>query len=101
MLSLILIDDQYVQNVVLSVEKSSNGKNHSSSDSQHPTNKILSAKFPSPPTISKPLNCPFAPKENILRKLPDTSITFVYLLFSIMLMFHEKSLEQIMRYKVA
>ena len=37
MLILILIDVQYIQNVVFSFEKSSNGQNHSSSDSHHPT----------------------------------------------------------------
>ena len=44
----ILIDDQYVQNVVLSFEKSSNGQNHSSSDSHHPTKKIPSKIYRSP-----------------------------------------------------
>ena len=55
--------------------------------------KKFSQNFPFPPTggitlpfnaISKPLNCPFAPKEDFLRKIPNISITFVYLLFSIM-----------------
>ena len=44
----ILIDDQYVQNVVLSFEKSSNGQNHSSSDSHHPTKQIPSKISHSP-----------------------------------------------------
>ena len=37
MLILVLIDIQYMQNVVFSFEKGSNGQNHSSSDSHHPT----------------------------------------------------------------
>ena len=86
MLTLILIDDQYVQNVVLSFEKSPNSQNHSSSDSHHLTKKILSAKFPILPTVLKHPNCPFAPKENFLRKLPNLSITYVCLLSSIMRM---------------
>ena len=52
MLTLILIDDQYVQNVLVSFEKTSNGQNHLSGSHQ-PTKKIPSAKFPIPPTISK------------------------------------------------
>ena len=36
MLILVLIDVQYIQNVVFSFEKASNGQNHSSSDSHHP-----------------------------------------------------------------
>ena len=36
MLILVLIDVQYIQNVVSSFEKGSNGQNHSSSDSHHP-----------------------------------------------------------------
>ena len=67
MLTLILIDDQYVQNVVLSFEKSSNGQNDSLSDSHHSTKKFPQQNFPFPPTISKPLNCPLAPKENFWR----------------------------------
>ena len=42
---------------------------------------------PTPPlnAISKTLNCPFAQKEDFLCNLSNISITFVYLLFSIML----------------
>ena len=85
MLTLLLIDDQYVQNAVLNFEKTSNDQNHSS-DSHQPTKKFPQQNFPFAPTISKPLNCPFAPKDNFLRKLPNISITFAYLLFSIILM---------------
>ena len=35
MLTLVLIDVQYIQNVVFSFKKGSNGQNHSSSDSHH------------------------------------------------------------------
>ena len=44
----ILIDDQYIQNVVLSLEKSSDGQTHSSSDSYYPTKKIPSKISHSP-----------------------------------------------------
>ena len=44
----ILIDVQYLQNVVFSFENSSNGQNHSSSDSNHRIEKFLPAKFPHP-----------------------------------------------------
>ena len=50
MLTLILIDDEFVQNVVLSLEKSATGQNHSSSDSHHSTKKIPQQNFPFPPT---------------------------------------------------
>ena len=82
MLTLILIYVQYLQNVVFSFEKSSNG------------HKKPPAKFPIAPTgeiplplnaISKTLNFPFAQKEDFLRKLTNISITFIYLLFSSML----------------
>ena len=36
MLILVLIDVQYIQNLVCSIEKSLNCQNHSSSDSHHP-----------------------------------------------------------------
>ena len=39
MLTLILIDVQYLQNVVFSFEKVLNSHNHSSSDSHHPMKK--------------------------------------------------------------
>ena len=91
MLTLILIHDQYVQNVVLSFEKTSNGQNHLSDFHQPIKKNSLSKISYSPPTISKLLNCPLAPKENFLRKLPNISITFAYLLFSIMLMCFIKS----------
>ena len=52
MLTLILIDDQYVQNVLVSFEKTSNGQNHLSGSHQ-PTKKIPSAKFPIPPNYFK------------------------------------------------
>ena len=42
--------------------------------------------------ISKTLNWPFAPKEDFLGKLANISITFVYLIFPIMLKSLEKSL---------
>ena len=40
MLILILVDIQYLQNVVFSFEKDSNGQKHSSSDSHPPNKKI-------------------------------------------------------------
>ena len=49
----ILIDDQYVQNFVSSFEKGSNGQNHSSSDSHHPTKKI-SSKVSHSPQLAEP-----------------------------------------------
>ena len=36
MLILVLIDVQYIQNVVFSFQRCSNGQNHSLSDSHHP-----------------------------------------------------------------
>ena len=51
--------------------------------------------------ISKTLNYPFTPKEEFLENLANINITFVYLLFPIMLRcFSKKSLEHIMRYKL-
>ena len=44
----ILIDVQYLQNVVFSFENSSNDQNHSSSDSNHRIENFLPAKFPHP-----------------------------------------------------
>ena len=68
MLTLILIDDQYVQNVVFSFEKSSNGQNHFSSDFQHSTKK-------SPNKIS---HCPNWGNPG---KLANITTIFVYLFF--------------------
>ena len=47
MLVLILIDVQYLQNVVFSFEKGWNDQNHSWSDSQHPIKKSLNQTLPS------------------------------------------------------
>ena len=56
MLILILINVQYLQNVVFSSGEGANGQNHSSPASQHPTNNP-SAKFPIPTGgIPPPLN---------------------------------------------
>ena len=46
MLILILIDVQYLQNVVFNCEKGSNGQDHSSSVSHHKIKKNPSSKFP-------------------------------------------------------
>ena len=76
MLTLILIDLQYKQNVVFNFEKGWNGQNHPSSDSHH-NKKIDPAKFSIVTTggiplplnaISNTLNCPFAPKKDFLGK---------------------------------
>ena len=59
MLIFILINVQYLQNVVFSSEKRLNGQNHYSSGSHHPNQKIPPAKFPTPSTggdFSLPLN---------------------------------------------
>ena len=48
MLILILIDVQYLQNLVFSFEKGSNVQNHSLSDSHHSIKKFPPAKFPIP-----------------------------------------------------
>ena len=48
MLILILIDVQYLQNVVFSIKNGSNFSNHSSSDSPHPIKKVNLAKFSIP-----------------------------------------------------
>ena len=45
MLILIFIDVQYIQNVVFSFQKGSNGLNDSSLDFYHPSKKIPPAKF--------------------------------------------------------
>ena len=49
-----LIDVQYLQKVVFSFEKGSNGQNHSSSGSHNPIKKspLPRAKFPIPPPLS-------------------------------------------------
>ena len=50
MLVVVLIDVQYIQNVVVSFEKGSNGQNHSSSDSHHPiTHTSSKTLHPLPP----------------------------------------------------
>ena len=54
MLTLILSNVQYLKNVVFNSEKGSNGQNHFSSDSYHPTKKFSPAKFlilPHPVTL--------------------------------------------------
>ena len=48
MLILILINGQYLQNVVFSFEKGSNSQNHSSSNSHYLIKEILPAKFLNP-----------------------------------------------------
>ena len=48
MLILILMDVQYLQNVVFSFEKGLNGPKHSPSDSHHPIQKLLWLNFPFP-----------------------------------------------------
>ena len=110
-LTFIVIDVQYVQKVVSSFEKSSNGQNHSSSDSDHPKKKIppqnlslrLLEGYPlSRNAISKTLNCPFAPKEVSWGKLGNISIIFSISCFpSCLSVSKKKSLEQIMTCKVA
>ena len=52
MLLLILINVQYLQNVIFSFEKGSNGQNHSLSDSDHPKEECPKANFPSPYPIT-------------------------------------------------
>ena len=47
MLILILINVQYLQNVVFSFEKGSSGQNHSLSDSHQPVEKSHQVNFPS------------------------------------------------------
>ena len=49
MLILILIDVQYLQNIVFNFQKSSNGQNHYSSVFHHPIKK-KAGKFPILPT---------------------------------------------------
>ena len=70
-------------------------------DSDHPTKFAIAPNGEIPLSrnaILKTLNCPFTPKEDFLEKLTNISITFVYLLFPIMLRcFSKKSLEHIMR----
>ena len=48
MLILILINVQYLQNVVFSFEKGLSGQNHSLSDSYHPIEKSPKENFPFP-----------------------------------------------------
>ena len=50
MLILILIDAHYLQNVVFSFEKGSNGQNHFFSDSHKLIKIFPQTKFPIPPT---------------------------------------------------
>ena len=49
---LILIDVQYLQNVVFSFEKVSNSQNYSSSGPHHPMKKMLSPSKISPPNVT-------------------------------------------------
>ena len=49
MLILILIKVQYLQKVVFSFEKGSNGQNHSSSGSHHPIKKLSLSKISNSP----------------------------------------------------
>ena len=51
LLTLILINVQYLRNVVFSFEKSSNGQHHSTSDSSCPIEKFSQAKFLIPSTL--------------------------------------------------
>ena len=46
---LILVDVQYLRNVVFCFEKGLNGQKHSSSDFKHPVEKSPPAKFLIPP----------------------------------------------------
>ena len=55
MLTMILIDVQYLHNVCFSFEERSNGQNLSLSDSQHEKLKNLTKKIPYPPLLG---NCP-------------------------------------------
>ena len=48
MLIMILINVQYLENVVFNFEKGSSGQNHSLSDSHHAIEKSPQANFPSP-----------------------------------------------------
>ena len=70
MLILILINVQYLQNVVFSFEKGLNGQNHSSSGSHHPTQK-------SPSKVSRS-----APHSLTLLKTLETCIIFEFVFFS-------------------
>ena len=54
MLVLVLIDVRYIQNVVVSFEKGSNGQNHTSSDSHHPITHT-SSTISHPPPLTLPL----------------------------------------------
>ena len=83
MVTLILIDDQYVHDVVLNFEKTQMVKMTPRMIPTTQQEKFSQQNFPPPPTILEHLYCPFPPKENFLRKLPNISITFVYFLFSI------------------
>ena len=58
MLMLILIDVQYLQNVLFSFEKGSNGENHSLTDSYHPMKKSPSriSHLPTGQEFPLPLN---------------------------------------------
>ena len=51
MITLILIDLQYEQNVVFNFEKGSHGENHSSSDSHRTTKKSVQQNFSLPQKI--------------------------------------------------
>ena len=90
MLTFILIDLRYEQNVVFNFEKGSNSQNHFRFP-QH-NKKVSQAKFSIAlaggiplNAISNILNCPFAPKKDFRGKLANAINTFIYLLFPIML----------------
>ena len=52
MLTLILINVQYLQKDVFSLQKGLNGQNHSSSGPHHPIKKNPPTKFPIPPPFN-------------------------------------------------
>ena len=89
---------QYAQNVVFSFEKGSNCQKDSLSGSHYPTKIYPQQNF----TLLQLQRCsyPLMPFENFLGKLINSSIIFVYQLFSIMLTCFIKIivLDQIMRY---
>ena len=53
MVILIIIDVQYLHNVVFGFEENWNGESHCSSDTHHPIKQSPQVKLPIPPTVGK------------------------------------------------
>ena len=107
-LILILMNVQFLRDVVSSFEKGWNSQNHSSSDFRKPMKNLLHSKIfnclhlgkfsPTPNGIWKKPELFICMTRGFLKKITKVKITFVYMLGTIMI---KKSLEQTMKHKIA